>query len=166
MTETHHAKDDGGYGHGPILVPVDFSIASEAALLHAVHLSRCLKRPLLVLHVIHDPGTMPGYYSRALKKKQLARIEDGAAEMLEDFMARLIEEHRELKKLAQLESLLVKGLPSSRILEVARHKGASAIVMGSKGLTAWKHLLVGSVAEQVVQLADVPVTVVKSGGRK
>ncbi|MCF7984875.1 MAG: universal stress protein [Thiohalocapsa sp.] len=147
---------------GPILAPVDFSAPSEAALMHAVELARCMQRPLLVLHVVHDPSSMPGYYSKALKKKQLSRIEDGAAEMLEEFLQRVVKEHGELKKLKQLDSMLVKGLPSSRILEVADKTNASIIVLGSMGLTGWKHLLIGSVAEQVVHLAKVPVTVVKS----
>lgn len=147
---------------GPILVPVDFSAPAEAALVHAVGIARCLERPLMVLHVVHDPGTMQGYYSRALKKKQLVRIEDGAAQMLEEFLQRVIKEHHELKKLKGLDSMLVKGLPSSRILEVADKIGASMIIMGSMGLTGLKHLLIGSVAEQVVHLSPIPVSVVKS----
>jgi nucleotide-binding universal stress UspA family protein len=154
MTEKKGAK--------PILIPVDFSAPSEEALLLAVELGRCLERRVLVLHVVHDPGSMPGYYSRALKQKHLARIEDGAAVMLEDFLKRVVKEHGDLVKRKQLESILVTGLPSSRILEVAKKEGASMIVIGSKGLTGWKHLMMGSVAEQVVHLSPVPVTVVKS----
>jgi nucleotide-binding universal stress UspA family protein len=150
---------------GPILVPVDFSAPSEAALLHAVEVARCMHRSVLVLHVVHDPGSMPGYYSKALKKKQLHRIEDAAAEMLDEFLQRVIKEHGELKKLKQLSSTLVTGLPSSRILEFAEKIGASMIVMGSMGVTGWKHLLIGSVAEQVVHLAKVPVTVVKASAK-
>ena len=60
----------------PVLVPVDFSPHSEAALLHAVGVAGCMEQPLVVLHVVHDPGDMPGYYSRALKKKHLDRIEE------------------------------------------------------------------------------------------
>lgn len=146
----------------PVLVPVDFSSHSEAALLTAVELAVCLGRPLLVLHVVHDPGSMPGYYSRALKKKHLLRIEDGAAAMLEEFLQRVVRQHPELKKLRSVDSLLVKGLPTNRILEVAEKKDASMIVIGSKGLTGIKHLVMGSVAERVVHFANVPVTVVKA----
>jgi nucleotide-binding universal stress UspA family protein len=146
----------------PVLVPVDFSSHAEEALLTAVELAACLGRPLLVLHVVHDPGEMPGYYSRALKKKQLQRIEDGAAEMLEEFLKRVVKDHPELKKLKKLESLLVKGLPTTRILEVAEKKTASMIVIGSKGLTGIRHLVMGSVAERVVHFARIPVTVVKA----
>lgn len=146
----------------PVLVPVDFSTHSEAALLTGVELAACLGRPLLVLHVVHDPGEMPGYYSRALKKKQLQRIEDGAAEMLYEFLDRVAKDHPELKKLKKLDSMLVKGLPTNRILEVAEKKHAGMIVIGSKGFTGIKHLVMGSVAERVVHFAHVPVTVVKA----
>lgn len=147
---------------GPILVPVDFSESSEAALMYAVGLARCMQCSLLVLHVVHDPGSMPGYYSRALKKKQLLRIEDGAAEMLDEFVHRVVKQHPEIKDLKHLESMMVKGLPSSRILEVAAKTGATMIVMGSEGLTGLKHILMGSVAEHVVHLCRIPVTVVKA----
>lgn len=146
----------------PVLVPVDFSPHSEAAFLCAIDLAKCLGQPLLVLHVVHDPGSMPGYYSKALKKKQLHRIEDAAAEMLKEFLHEVGKRHHELKKLAGVESMLVKGLPSHRILEVAEQSSASMIVLGSRGLTGMQHLLIGSVAERIVHLAKVPVTVVKS----
>lgn len=150
----------------PILVPVDFSPAAEAALMHAAELSRCLSQPLLILHVVHDPGSMPGYYSRALKKKQLLRIEDQAAEMLQEFVHHVLKAHPQLKKLPHMKPILVKGLPSSRILEVARKTKATMIVIGSRGLTGLKHVMVGSVAERVVHLAEVPVTVVKAAHAK
>ncbi|NBC14021.1 MAG: universal stress protein [Gammaproteobacteria bacterium] len=151
---------------GPILVPVDFSAPAEEALLLGVELGRCMQRRVLVLHVVHDPGSMPGYYSQALKQKHLARIEDGAADMLDDFLKRVVKAHGDLVKRKQLDSMLVTGLPSSRILEVAKQSDAAMIVIGSKGLTGWKHLMIGSVAEQVVHLAPIPVTVVKSGRKK
>lgn len=146
----------------PILVPVDFSRHSEAALLTAADLAVCLEQPILVLHVVHDPGDMPGYYSRAFKKKKLHRIEDAAQEMLEEFLQRIVSEHPNLEKVGRLDPLLVKGLPTTRILEVAQKRNALMIVLGSKGLTGIKHIVMGSVAERVVQAAKVPVTVVKA----
>ena len=145
-----------------ILVPVDFSKHSECALLYAADLSRYLDSPLLILHVVHDPGEMPGYYGAAIKKKQLARIEDAAAVMLDEFLQRIAAANPGFKKLKRVESKLVKGLPVTRILEVADKKNAAMIVLGNKGLTGVKHILMGSVSEQVVRLAKVPVTIVKT----
>ena len=146
----------------PVLIPVDFSRYSEAALLVGAELAGCLNAPLLLLHVVHDPGEMPGYYSRAFKKKKLHRIEDAATEMLEEFLQRMMEQHPKLAENKRLETLLVKGLPTTRILEVAKKRDARMIVVGSKGLTGIKHIVIGSVAERVVHTAKVPVTVVKA----
>jgi len=145
-----------------ILVPVDFSIQSEAALIHAKQYAQCLKTKLLVLHVIHDPAEVSGYYQNFMKKKQLVRMEDSAAHMLDDFLAKMAKKHKILKNIDDVESLLVKGLPLNRILEVSKKFNASMIVMGSKGHTGLKHLLLGSVAEGIVQLSSIPVTVVKT----
>lgn len=147
---------------GPILVPVDFSPYSASALVFAADLADCVGKSLVVLHVVHDPGDEPGYYNRALKKKQLQRIEDAAADMLEAFLVKVRKRYPESKPLRRTESVLVKGLPRNRILEVAERREAAMIVMGSKGETGLKRLALGSVAERVVQLAPVPVTVVKT----
>jgi len=48
------------------------------------------------------------------------------------------------------------------ILAEAETLGAEAIVMGSRGLTGVKSLLLGSVSHEVIQHADLPVVVVPS----
>jgi len=46
-------------------------------------------------------------------------------------------------------------------LDMAREEGAGLIVMGTRGLSDWGRLLMGSVAHKVVHLAEVPVLVVR-----
>jgi nucleotide-binding universal stress UspA family protein len=145
-----------------VLVPVDFSVYSEAAVLFAARLAKCLDLPLMLLHVVHDPGELPGYYYQSLKQKQVQRIEDRAQVMLDEFLQRLIDAHEELTGGRRLQASLVKGIPVTRILEVAAKENAGHIVLGSKGATGLKHLMLGSVAERVVRLSKVPVTVVKA----
>ena len=124
-----------------ILVPVDFSAHSEAALLFAAQCAAKMGSAITVLHVIHDPGDAPGYYSIKGRKKQLRRLEDVATE--------------------SLETMMVKGLPVNRILEVAKKSESQMIVMGSQGRTGLKHIMLGSKAEQIARLSPVPVTIVK-----
>jgi nucleotide-binding universal stress UspA family protein len=147
---------------GPILVPVDFSTHSAAALRHACELASCIHCPVTVLHVVHDPAEMPGYYSKFTKKKNLTRMEDLAREMLERFLDEFKTRNPDLKVIKKAEVRLVLGLPVTRILQVAEKIHASQVVMGSQGLTGLKHVLLGSKAEQVVRLAPVPVTIVKA----
>jgi nucleotide-binding universal stress UspA family protein len=145
----------------PILVPVDFSAHSKAALLKACELAGCTNDPVLVLHVVHDPADMPGYYGQVTKKKKLLRIEDLARESFDDFMQAVIEENRDVKLLKKVERMLVVGLPVNRILEVAKKRDVSMVVMGSQGRTGLKHLMLGSKAEQVTRLCQAPVLIVK-----
>lgn len=146
----------------PILVPVDFSAHSKAALLKACELAGYTNDPVVVLHVIHDPADMPGYYGRVTKKKKLLRIEDLARESYDEFMQAVIDENPDLKLLRKVEKMLVVGLPVSRILEVAKKRKASMVVMGSQGRTGIQHLMLGSKAEQVTRLCQVPVLIVKT----
>ncbi len=90
-------------------------------------------------------------------------MEDVAAEMLKQFIAKTGEAHPDLR-LDAVATQLVRGIPETRILEVAEQKGAGMIVMGSKGRTGLPHLLLGSKAERVVQRAALPVTIVKAEG--
>jgi len=145
----------------PILVPVDFSPHSAAALLHASELAHCMGQPLAILHVVHDPAEMPGYYSKLAKKKNLLRIEDLAQEMFDRFMRDIIAQHPQHRVLRKARTLLLVGLPVTRILQLADKLHACMIVMGSQGRTGLQHMLLGSKAEQVVRLSPIPVTIVK-----
>jgi len=149
----------------PILVPIDFSENAEAALLQAADLADALKAKLAVLHVVHDLSQAPGFYAEKVKKKQLRRMEDIAADMLRDFMDDMSKKHAALEALKKADTLLVIGIPVTRILEAASKLDARMIVMGSQGRTGLSHILLGSKAEQVVRLAKTPVLIVKRQGK-
>jgi nucleotide-binding universal stress UspA family protein len=149
-------------GNRPVLVPVDFSAHSQAALLKACELAECTHQPLTILHVIHDPAEMPGYYGQVTKEEKLSRIEDLAREAYDDFLRSTIEQHPEVKMLKKAQNMLVLGLPVTRILEVVEKTHASMVVMGSQGRSGLAHLMLGSKAEQVVRLCPVPVLIVKT----
>ncbi|NNG12326.1 MAG: universal stress protein [Halobacteria archaeon] len=149
----------------PILVPVDFSAYSDAALVCAAELAETLGSKLVILHVVHDPGDAPGYYSFKGRTKQLHRMEDVAAEMLDEYVHKMRKEHPELHALKQAKTMLIVGLPINRILESAEKIHARMIVMGSQGRTGLAHALLGSKAESVVRLSTLPVMIIK-GAKK
>ncbi len=149
-----------------ILVPVDFSPYSKAALLKACELATCLNEQLIILHVAHDPSQLPGYYSKIAEKESVIHIEDIAREMLDDFVAETIKSYPGINCLKDAQSILVAGIPVSRIIEVAEKVNASMIVMGSQGRSGLKHVMLGSKAEQVVRLSPIPVTIVKVASTK
>lgn len=146
---------------GIILVPVDFSDHSAAALIKASEYAEAMSASLVVLHVVHDPGEMPGYYSKLIKKKRVTRIQDMAAEAFDQFMDQAVDVSPDIASLQEADRLMVSGLPVTRILEVVDHLEPIMVVMGSQGRTGLKHLVIGSKAAQIVQLCPVPVTIVK-----
>ncbi len=148
-------------GKNSIIVPIDFSAHSEQALLYAIELARKLGNPLIVLHVVHDPGGAPGYYSVKGRNKQLRKMEDVAKDMLNDFINRVRKRHPRTAALKKAKTMLVVGLPVNRILESAKKVNACMIVMGSQGRTGIVHALLGSKAEQIVRLAPMPVMITK-----
>ncbi|MHC4941231.1 MAG: universal stress protein, partial [Planctomycetota bacterium] len=81
----------------PVLVPVDFSVHSEAALLWAAE--NAGGAPLLVLHVVHDPESAPGYYARANESDHLRSMEEIAQQLLAEFLERVRSEHSTLPAL-------------------------------------------------------------------
>ena len=143
-----------------ILVPVDFSPHSEAAMTFAAQLAESLDATLLVLHVVHDPAEAPGYYKS--KKKQLQKMEDAAREMLAELIQGVAAKHPELKRLAKVKRIQVAGLPVTRILEIVAKEQPQMVVMGSQGRTGLAHIALGSKAEQVMRLCPIPVTIVKT----
>ena len=56
---------------------------------------------------------------------------------------------------------MTPGQTPEQIVEVARDVGADLIVMGTRGMTEWKSLLLGGVANKVVQHAACPVLLVR-----
>lgn len=53
------------------------------------------------------------------------------------------------------------GRTPEQIVEVATESGADLIIMGTRGMTEWKSLLLGGVANKVVQHAPCPVLLVR-----
>ena len=148
----------------PILVAVDFSPHSQAALIWALEYGRLLQAPVTVLHVVHDPAAAPGYYAHLEEGETLRLPEHAAKDMLDDFLRQAAEARPDLVVPESYSTQLVIGLPATRIIEVAEQLQAQGIVVGSQGRSVLKRVLLGSKALRVVQLASMPVTVVKRTG--
>lgn len=144
-----------------ILVPIDFSEDSRAAVLWASQYARCVNAELVLLHVVHDPASSPGFY-RQSEDSFFKPMQTVAESMMEDFLQEMAEDHPELAFITSLRPRFVPGLPPTRIVEAAGLVKACLIVIGSRGLTGLPHRMVGSTSERVVELASMPVLVVKS----
>ena len=144
----------------PVLVAIDFSPDSDSAFAWAVDAANAFEAPLLVLHVVHEPATSPGYYSRSVEP--MAELEEVAEQMLAERLEKLRTKCPRAEELSELTSRVVVGLPVGRILEVAEQAGAQLIVMGGQGRSGLADALLGSKVERVARLAKIPLTIVRA----
>ena len=151
----------------PIVIAIDFSDDSRAALEWGMEEAVLRNAPVTILHVVHDPGDAPGYYNKK-KKKIMVPLTEAAEQIFDEFIDECRSEIPSLNKMDdwRVKRKLAKGVPVRRILEFSEKCDARMIVMGSRGQTGIKHLLMGSKAEQVAQLSPIPVMIVKAPTRK
>jgi len=145
----------------PILVAVDFSTDSAAALRWALDQADILDAPVHIVHVVHDPAEAPGKY-KPQKQDLLRPMADVAWEMMNEFIARMRADRPQSPSLEEAEMTLVAGLPAPAILNTAKRLSARLVVVGTRGRTGLRRLILGSIAERVVQNSSVPVTVIKA----
>ena len=145
----------------PILACVNFCRESEVALLTAARLAGTCGAPLVVLHVVHEPASRPGYYRRERSSDALLPIDEIAERMLREFLSDVRARHPgQRAALGRAKSRLVSGIPETRIPEVAQDIEAQLIVMGSNGRGTLAKLFGGSISDRVARNYSIPVTVV------
>jgi len=137
-----------------ILVPVDFSERSRAALNYAITLAQDFGGSLMVLHVL-DPLLAAGRLDSARLRQLKSSARDEAAKQLRALSCELV------KSGVRTELLLRSGPATDIIVAFAIARKADLIIMGSQGRTGLRRLLIGSVAERVVRHAHCPVLVVR-----
>jgi len=142
---------------GTILVPYDFSSHSEAALKRAVDLAKASKAKLHLLHAYAWPvnGVMP--YDMVMPAGVWDAIREGTIEKLEEVRQGVAQQG------VTAEAEASSMLPVEAISATAARIRADLIVLGTRGLTGLKHIVLGSVAERTVRLAPCPVLAVKEG---
>jgi nucleotide-binding universal stress UspA family protein len=141
-----------------ILVATDFSETSDAALAYARTLADSLGASLHLVHVFDDP------YGNALVAEVSASVYDsmratGMTQARRRLLRRLPPADR---KQFQGSTAIVTGAPAEAIVDYAADRGMDLIVMGTHGRSGFAHLLLGSVAEQVVRTARCPVLTVRA----
>jgi nucleotide-binding universal stress UspA family protein len=132
-----------------ILVPVDYSAPSEAALAFARLTARMFDSHLHVLHVL-DP-----IFLRAV----VANLQDRRAAALKRLHDHLNDEdHQRFHAVTAIEE---SSVPADEIERYAKRHDIDLIVMGTHGHRGVAHALLGSVAERVVRVAPCPVITVR-----
>lgn len=136
-----------------ILVPVDFSPTSERAFLFAADLASRTGGTIVLYHV-YSTGSR-GYLPGDVKEKSQP-----------DEKELLLRLQRLSKKIANDYPQVVVSCVTGRtpvvdnILGFAEHHHIDLIVMGTQGGSGLNKVIIGSVAAQVIEEADIPVIII------
>ena len=143
-----------------ILVPLDGSEHSQMALHVACKLISKTGGQITLVHVPepleHEPMMVWGLGAVPMGANQEEREKVGQAlldKAVEDAKSQGLEQN-------SITTKLVQGAPQQVILAAAKEHHVDAIIMGSRGLSDLKGLVVGSIAHRVSHAADCRVITV------
>ena len=138
-----------------VLFPTDGSETATEAAVHAIDLADRHDATLHVLYVVdHERVSRmaPKLGTDHIKETLQQEGERATGEIADRAAADAIETTTSLRE----------GAPADVITSYADTVDADAIVMGTNGRSGMDRLLLGSVAERVIQTSDLPVTTVKA----
>ncbi|MCK7609617.1 universal stress protein [Acinetobacter portensis] len=141
-----------------ILVPVDESPISYAAVEQALALAKELKSEVTVMSVISvDPFKGVDFYKVAPAiTDYFMQAEENAQLRLKDIERLFVRDG------VSVNTKVIRGVAASEgIMAIANEVSADLIIMGSHGHTGFKKMVLGSVAQNVLTQSHIPVLIVK-----
>jgi universal stress protein A len=140
-----------------VLVPTDFSECSAVALRYGLALAERFDAHVHLLHAVQNPFDQP--WAAEVYAVSQADFESTARDESDRRLAALLA--RSGRQPDQMTCLTTIGSPFLAIVGYAKDELIDLIVMGTHGRGPVAHLLIGSVAENVVRQAPCPVLTVR-----
>jgi len=137
-----------------ILIPTDGSDPSIRAAEFAIELAKHFESEIVAIYVIDR--VILEEVSKIHERHGLEEEIRRKAERCLNYIVKSAE-----KKGLKARSILVEGQPHDQIVRHAESLKADMIIMGSKGRRGMNRILIGSVAERVIEYAPCPVLVIK-----
>ena len=149
-----------------IIAATDFSEDSERALQYAEEVARKFGAEIIVLHVDQPlaPVMLTPEFGPGLDTGAMGRIAEEQRLLAQRELDKIVGRLRDGGLKAR--SLLRVGAPFLEVINAAQSEAADLIVMGTHGRSGLAHVLMGSVAERVVQKSPCAVLTVRHPDRK
>ena len=140
-----------------VLVPTDFSEASESALRYGKAMAEAFGASLHVVHVMED--LLAHAWAAEVYVSSMPQLRDEIEKESRQRLDTLLTDAE--RATLRAETALLAGNPFLEIIRYAKAHGVDLIVMGTHGRGPIAHMLLGSVAEKVVRKSPCPVLTVR-----
>ncbi len=137
-----------------VIVPIDHSDVSEAAVPLAAHLAERRGIPLVLVHVIEMSPEFTAYVRGESEVDALLEIEQTSQSHLRR-IAETVEG-------VDVSTIVLRGSPAAALVGYVDELPDSVIVMSSHGHSGFRRMVVGSTTARLVQASAVPVIVVRA----
>lgn len=151
-------------GFRRILIPIDYSENSKAALAYGADLAVTFGATLDIVHVWDRPTYVtdavmvqrPGEAHKPIGEL----IRENAQKDMDEFIASIT-----LPSGVQIHPRLLSGDPAATLIAELKKGEHDLVVLSTHGRTGFAHLLLGSIAEKLVRMSPIPVLTVPLAGR-
>jgi nucleotide-binding universal stress UspA family protein len=140
-----------------IMVPLDFSAASQNALDVATRMASQVGAALLLVHIAPVIADLPSKVSIFKEGEYNKELHEEAAKRLSEIATSL--EARKLNVRTEVGTANDVGMELVRLSE---HDGVDMIIIATHGMTGWREVAFGSVAKVVVERSTCPVLVLRA----
>ncbi|MBB5252302.1 universal stress protein [Sulfurisphaera ohwakuensis] len=138
-----------------ILVAYDGSDHAARALDIGIDLAKRYEAKLDIVEVV-DTAALLGMGVAPIPGEVIQQVYNKAKSDIDNAKAKA-----QNQGIKDVEGVVLEGDPATAILEYAGKNGVDLIVTGSRGLSTFKRIILGSVSTKLVQEAKIPVLVVK-----
>jgi nucleotide-binding universal stress UspA family protein len=158
---------------GMIVVGVDGSAGSDAALRWALAEARLRSAPLRAVHVFQSPrlpvvgaglGTAGGLPDPGVLTEDSDELRQAAETEAQNLIEEALRRAGGSLEGLEIERSVVEGAPAQAL--IASAQSAELLVLGSRGRGGFLGLLLGSVSQQCAQHPPCPVVILPPEGRQ
>lgn len=134
-----------------ILVPTDFSIPADSAIHYALKMAKIFDSSLIFYHCFIPFES--GFYPAAKSNEENLETEKNLTNRLSKIRDRIVKTEKDIPISIHID----RGPENIRLIEFCKKKKVDLIIMGTKGASGLKEILIGSFTAEMMTKAPCPV---------
>lgn len=160
MSHTLALMEECHMSYERIMVAIDGSETANLALNEAIYLTKALHSHLCILHVVSEFPSFGAEYGINLERYQ--QITHDSAQAILEKAKEFVKKESILADIQLKEIFNAVERISENIIEAAALWNADLLVIGTHGRSGFNRIIMGSVAEETLRFAQIPILLIRA----